>query len=118
MVKKLVVGHYLRFCGCFYYYCSNSCLVVQNFKIALITIGFIVDLLKILVALKKPVLKKQDSDGFCLARVTNQRDNELESKNEAFYSFSRRQNFHLKKIYIYHVNNCDWIFVKLRMSAT
>ena len=30
----------------------NSCLVVQNFKIALISIGFIVDLLNTLVALK------------------------------------------------------------------
>ena len=38
---------------------SNSCLVIQNFKIALITIGFIVNLLKTLVALKKAVFEKQ-----------------------------------------------------------
>ena len=35
-----------------------NCLVVQNFKIPLTIIEFIVDLLKTLVALKKAVLKK------------------------------------------------------------
>ena len=39
---------------------SPSCQIVVNycFKIALITIEFIVDFLKTLVALKKPILKK------------------------------------------------------------
>ena len=85
--------------------------MVQNFTIALITIGFIVNLLKTLVALKKAV-KKKNSNGFCLACDKNQRENNLELKNAAFYSFSRRRNIHLKKKTKYHENNFDWIFVK------
>ena len=42
----------------------------SKLKIALITIGFIVDLLKILVALKNAVFKKKIF-GFRLARVKN-----------------------------------------------
>ena len=48
-------------------------------KIALVTIEFIVDLLKTLVALKR--LLKKDSNGFHLAFVKNQRENKLKSKN-------------------------------------
>ena len=81
---------------CSRHFFLNSCLVLQNFKIALIIIGVIVDLLKTLVALKKDV-KKKDLNGFHLVHVKNQRENELKLKNVAFYSFSRRQNFHLKR---------------------
>ena len=87
--------------------------MVQNFKIALITIGFIVDHSKTLVALNKTVQnKKKDSNCFYLACVKNQRENELESKKVAFYSFSRRPNFQLKEK-IYHVNNFGWMIVKI-----
>ena len=69
--------------------------------IALIIIGFIVDLLKTLVALKKAVSKKKKKKKRIrtfsrLTRVNNQRENKLESKNAAFYSFSSWRNFHLK----------------------
>ena len=72
----------------------------------MITIGFIVDLLKTLAALKKAVFgQKNDSSGLRLARVKNQRENKLDQKNAAFYSFSRRRNFYLKRKKIYYVNN-------------
>ena len=60
--------------------------------------------------------KQKNSNGFRLARVKNQPENKLESKNAAFYSFLRRQNFHLRKK-LYHVNNFDWMIVKLRVYA-
>ena len=99
---------------------SPSWFFKKYFKIALISIGFIVDFLKTLVALKKAVQKKKknDSNGFRLASVKNQRENNLESENAVFYSFLRRRNFHLKKKKIYHVSNFDWMIVKLRMYAT
>ena len=75
------------------------------------------DLLKILVALEKAA-EKIHSNGFRLARVKNQRENKLEIKNAAFYTFSRRRNFYLKAKKLYLVNNFDWMIVKLSMYAT
>ena len=87
---------------------------MPNFKFALITIS---DSSSIFRILKKSCLKK-NSNGFCLTRVTNQCENEKELKDAAFYSFSSRRNFHLEKKKMYHVNNFNWMIVKLRMYAT
>ena len=69
-------------------------------------------------SLEKDCLNNNDANGFRLARVKNQREIELESKDAVFYSFSRRRNFHLNKKKIYRVKNFDWMIVKLCMYAT
>ena len=60
--------------------------MVQNFRIALIIIGFIIGSFEDFDSLEKAV--KKDSNGFRLLCAENQRENKLESKNAAFYSFS------------------------------
>ena len=102
------------------YYCTVASffVIILNSKIAFITIEFIVGSFeKFGIALKTDVKKKEYSNGCRLALLKNQRENNLESKNAAFYSFLRRRNFHLKKK-IFYVNNFDRMIVKLRMYTT
>ena len=66
--------------------------MVQKFEIALITLGFNAGSFE---DLQWKRLFEKNSNGFRLARVKNQREKKLELKNEAFYSFLRRQNIHL-----------------------
>ena len=66
--------------------CQNSCLVVQNFKTALIIIGIIAGCFENFGSLEKGC-RKTDSNDLRFAHVKNQRKNYLELNNECFCSF-------------------------------
>ena len=61
----------------------NSFLVIQNFKIASIIIGLIVESFKDFGSIKKDCFKIY-SNSFRIARVKNQCENKLKLKNAAF----------------------------------
>ena len=89
---------------------------MQKFKIALITIEIIADLLKTLVALKNAVKKKIRAVFVSPVSSINARMN----RNRKMWCFilSRNVEISTQKEKIYHVNKFYWMIVKLRMYAT